>query len=112
DYTLETTDATLNSFEGCVTFIGNTSETPEQSNRLNIYPNPGFGPFHLDAQEIRAEDLAILKIYDSKGKLIDQKHGSWQKLKILQNQLKPGMYLIQIFAEGQYFVNKLVVSAR
>lgn len=112
DYTLETTDATLNSFEGCVTFIGNTSEKSEQSNRLNIYPNPGFSPFHLDAQEIRAEDLAILKIYDSKGKLIEQKNGSWEKLKILKNQLKAGMYLIHIYAEGQYFVNKLVVSAR
>lgn len=112
DYTLETTDATLNSFEGCVTFIGNTSEKPEQSNRLTIYPNPGSGPFHLDAEEIRAESTATLKIYDSKGKLIEQKHGSWQKLKILQNHLKPGMYLIQIFAEGQNFVNKIVVTAQ
>lgn len=112
DYTLETTDATLNSFEGCVTFIGNTSEKSEQTNRLTIYPNPGTGLFYLDAEEIRAEAAATLKVYDSRGSLICQKTGSWDKLQILQIDLQPGMYLIQIFAEDRYFVNKALVSAR
>lgn len=95
-YMLETGEAPLSWFEGCVTFTSSADEQLTSGNRLFVYPNPGKAPFVLVKEENLYGKTLELSIYDSQGRMAHQETGNWQQIRQIENKLDPGLYSIKL----------------
>jgi hypothetical protein len=110
DYSLQFEDLALNSFEGCVSFIGAVGETPDVANALKVYPNPGNGPFRLQLEDIQPESLVQLTVYDGKGQVIFSREGNWSQLQMIDSKLSAGLYLIKLRNRNSVITARLIVK--
>jgi len=100
----------LSSNDECVSIIGNTNENNTTKPDLQIFPNPGKGPFRMMSEAINPGHLASLALYNVNGKLVYAKEAHWSELQLLDVDLKSGIYFVRISAEDKVFTAKLVVD--
>ena len=100
----------LGSNDECVSIIGNTSENNTNKPDLQIFPNPGKGPFRMMTEAINPGALASLALYNVDGKLVYAKEASWNELQLLAVEIEPGIYFVRVTAEDKLFTAKLVVD--
>ncbi len=70
-----------------------------------VVPNPNNGIFKINS----SQDIDAVKIYDSNGRLLEEKKG----LKLEENihlNLAPGVYLVQVLKEGAFATQRLVIE--
>jgi hypothetical protein len=79
----------------------NTEENHSSIFELNISPNPANDRFRINSEK----KIESVKIYDSKGKLVQENLGQ-NVIEIFQ--LLPGIYFIESRAEGLQYVGKLI----
>ncbi|MBU1370856.1 MAG: T9SS type A sorting domain-containing protein, partial [Bacteroidetes bacterium] len=99
----------LSSNDECVSIIGNTNENNTNKPDLQIFPNPGKGPFRVLTEAINPGHLASLALYNVNGKLIYAKEAHWSELQLLDVDMESGIYFVRISAEDKVFTAKLVV---
>jgi len=79
----------------------------EQVNKFNIYPNPANNELRITNYELRD---GIIEIYDVYGKKISSHHlvasSSHQKIDI--SSLSSGVYLLRLFNEQNYYIQRLI----
>ncbi|MDN5350205.1 MAG: hypothetical protein PWQ54_1601 [Bacteroidales bacterium] len=100
----------LNSNDECVSIIGNTNENNTGKPDLQIFPNPGKGPFRMMSEDINPGHFASLAVYNINGKLVYAKEASWNELQLLDIELQAGIYFIKVSVEDKVFTAKLVVN--
>ena len=110
DYALQWEEFPLDSFMGCVDFIGAVGETPDVANALKIYPNPGNGPFRLMLEDMQPESVVQLSVYNSKGQNIYSREGDWSRLQVINHKLPAGLYLINVKTPKRVFTTRLIVK--
>lgn len=73
------------------------------NNKITVYPNPSNGHIQFNG----AESIENIKIYNNLGKLVLKQPFVNQSVDI--TQLKPGLYVIQLF-DNQKFITKSIVK--
>lgn len=100
----------LISNDECVSIIGNTNENNTNKPDLQIFPNPGKGPFRMMTEAINPGVLASQALYNVNGKLVYAKEAHWSELQLLDVDLESGIYFVRISAEDKVFTAKFVVD--
>lgn len=100
----------LGSNDECVSIIGNTNENNTNKPDLQIFPNPGKGPFRVLTEAINPGHLASLALYNVNGKLVYAKESHWNELQLLDVDLESGIYFVKVYLEDKVFTAKLVVN--
>lgn len=86
-------------------------EMNKKESKLSIYPNPTFGELNLRTTDIAFQNTQIL-IFDLSGKQVYRQtitESSDNELRLHLDQLKNGLYVIQIRTKGQFFNEKLLI---
>jgi|GEM_PF-1592609 len=110
DYSLQWEEFPLDSFGGCVTFIGAVEEIPDAATALKVYPNPGNEPFRLLIEDMQPESLVQLTVFNSKGQRIFSREGAWSRVQLIDRKLPAGVYLIRLKTKNSVFTSRLIVS--
>lgn len=69
------------------------------SDNVGIYPNPVIKEFYLTGQSVSGNNFIELKIYDSKGNLVNSFRQSSAKFNV--ENLKAGIYIVQLLLENE-----------
>lgn len=110
DYSLQWEEFPLDSFGGCVTFLGAVKEIPDAANALKVYPNPGNEPYRLLMEDMQPENLVQLTVFNSKGQSIFSREGAWGHVQIIDRKLPAGVYLIHLKTKNSVFTTRWIVS--
>jgi hypothetical protein len=85
---------------------------PDFSNRLKIYPTPASDIVKLSIGEAYIDKTGQVTIQNTEGKLLASY--AFQKLKSTEtidiSRLSPGIYMVQVSAEGKYTVIKMLIK--
>ncbi len=110
DYSLQWEEFPLESFDGCVDFIGAVEGNPDAANALKVYPNPGNGPFRLLLEDLQPENIVQLTVVNSMGQNIFSREGDWSRLQMIDRELPAGLYLISVRTSKRVFTTRLIVN--
>ncbi|WP_276500148.1 T9SS type A sorting domain-containing protein [Terrimonas pollutisoli] len=76
---------------------------------ISLYPNPaGKGRFTILLPEISKD--AVVKIYDSQGRMVYEKIAQGNNKIEIDSRLKTGLYIVRINSEAFSFTKKLIVN--
>ena len=109
DYALQWGEFSLEFRSGCVDFYGAVEGTPDVANALNIYPNPGNGPFRLQLEDMQPESVVQLTVVNSMGQNIFSREGEWSQIQMIDRKLPAGIYLINVKTLKNVFTTRLIV---
>ncbi len=93
--------------------IGGIREEPGRD--CAIFPNPNNGSFHIQNPFPQQRKEALIMLYDMQGRLLVEQSLSFtsgEKQKVDFEGLDPGLYLLQLMAEGEVFRIKKVWIAK
>jgi Secretion system C-terminal sorting domain len=79
------------------------------ANKLEIYPNPAHDHFSIKLDNT-AMRYYTFSIYDMTGKKLDEKELDNSYISYSTNQLKAGIYFVEILYDGNKFSQKLIVN--
>jgi photosystem II stability/assembly factor-like uncharacterized protein len=90
-------------------FTSDTNSISEiKKNQLNIYPNPAKDVVNINLTE---KTTGIVSIYDLNGKLLfQQEEENKNHIKIQINNLKKGIYLVELKTDTKQYSTKLIVE--
>ncbi|MCD4833209.1 MAG: T9SS type A sorting domain-containing protein, partial [Bacteroidales bacterium] len=77
----------------------------QNSNLLNIYPNPTNGIIHIEAKNIQA-----IEIIDMTGKVVKQLQETSNKMQIDLSKIHKGIYLIKVKTEKGIVTKKIILE--
>jgi hypothetical protein len=88
--------------------VGTDEELRSTLHQLNVYPNPTNGILQVDWPQDVARAQAVL--YDLHGREVLQQAGNGPGLRLDLSALPPGMYLLKMQVDGQWYASKVMVS--
>lgn len=79
----------------------------KQLNTTTLYPNPSNGQFTINSEKMFNQ----LKIYDFTGRIIKDKYFNSTNHHLFSDELKSGIYLIEVLSDGEVIkTDKLVIT--
>ena len=85
----------------------NVSNSFQQSQKINIFPNPNNGSFSIEIPDYRTAEL---NMYSNLGKLVySQKLSSKNELIQLDN-LPIGIFILEIKTEKELLLEKVIIN--
>ncbi len=79
--------------------------TPREESSVKIYPNPVSEKLTIELDSDPGRN-ASLKMYDSSGAVVRKQKLVTRKTELSTEQMKPGMYVLQIRAKDQTLTRK------
>ena len=87
-------------------FISSSREHNHNMKKVELFPNPSNGFFHISIPEKNSKDVEI-SLYNTSGQLIDKSNYSINRenkeVKIALKNLAKGLYIIRIFNNGDIY---------
>jgi len=86
-----------------------TVDVPEVgfADKIRLFPNPNTGQFTIDLGEVKSE--VWIAIFDQYGRKVAETHSDYGREFNLNLDLKPGIYIANIIANGQVESLRFVV---
>jgi glycosidase len=76
------------------------------SSKFRVFPNPASNFFRIEAKDV----ISAASLFSADGKLIRKEEQYSNTINFAIQDLKPGLYLLQVKTSGQVFTEKVVVQ--
>jgi arabinan endo-1,5-alpha-L-arabinosidase len=86
-----------------------TNNEVDMLNSVIIHPNPTSGVFSVILNNVNADEVVSLKVFNMQGKLVTQVLKTGNQFDV-NSRLKPGSYILQIENNGVVIMKKLLVK--
>lgn len=72
---------------------------------ISVFPNPAADFIQIN---ITYDYISSIQIINSRGQVVLSKEGEGRENKISTRGMNSGVYLVKVFIDGKYFINKIL----